>query len=228
MRACASKVPIKKIAWDQSGSLCEDSNRETRTRQIERRPVACPHLGDFLPVSLQPAYAQFAFRWQQIGAVAGFQRAVQRRSGHDRAESAHRKNPVDVHAEPLARHPPVCGIGCRGYGGAKRVESNACHGRNPDHGRLFEKGARDKIRYFAGAQVRDIGRGQVDAGERDDAGFNAQQFHDAHVLAGLRHDAAVRRDGQKRDVDAVRAAYHGMDKVAVTGHVDDADRIAAL
>ena len=54
-----------------------------------------------------------------------------------------------------------------------------------------------------------------------------EQVHDGQMLARLRHDAVVGGDHQHHEVDARGAGQHVVHEALVTGHVDEADDLAA-
>ncbi len=72
-------------------------------------------------------------------------------------------------------------------------------------------------------QLEQVGVDEVDLGERDDAGLDAEQFEDPEVLLRLRLPSLGGGHDEHAGGDATDPGEHVAEELHVTGHVDEAE-----
>lgn len=65
----------------------------------------------------------------------------------------------------------------------------------------------------------------IDFGQHHDSPGNAQEIQNGQMLAGLRHHPLICCNDQHRSVDPADAGQHVFDKIDMSGHIDDSDRL---
>ena len=65
--------------------------------------------------------------------------------------------------------------------------------------------------------------GHINLGKGNQSGIYTQHLHNLQVLSGLGHYAFIRRHHQQPHINAAGAAHHGMHKVLMARHINDAD-----
>ena len=181
-------------------------------------------------VHLDAAHARLATVGQQLEAILRRDAAARQRAGDQHAEAAQVKRAVERQPRrpqrALRRTLHVSRQ--RGQRRAQVGDALAGHARHRDDGRAGEAGALERLGELERRDVAQLGLDQVDLGERDHAGRDAEQRADREVLARLRHHALVGRHHQDHQIDAAQPRQRVVHEALVTGHVDEAELDVAL
>ncbi len=141
-------------------------------------------------------------------------------AGDHRARALDREDAVD--AEPGARAGAGRGQGQEraADGVADGVDAFAGAGRAAHH--LGLPAIAQQLPGLVAGELGHVGADAIELGHRDHGAAEAEQLAGGDVLAGLRHHALVGGHDQEDQLHADGTRDHGVDELAVAGHVDDA------
>ena len=163
---------------------------------------------------------------QERGLVPLGDLAGEERAGDDRPEALHREGAVDRQEQRAVRG-PLRHLAAR----AARAPRGARRAPRPSLAETGTIGAPSRNVPFVASRTSCSRSGSQSAPspgsrsafvDRDEPARHAEQAADVEVLAGLGHDALVRRDDEHHEVDAARARRHRADEPLVAGDVHDA------
>ena len=158
--------------------------------------------------------------------VAHRQRAPGERARHDRPAALRREHTVDPQAGAAA----VAGRGRGGdqlvQGSPEVVQAGARDAADRHHRRGLQERARDVVGHVQRGQLEPLGVDDVGLRQGDDAVADAQQLQDAQVLLALGLPTLGGGDDEQAGVDRAHPGQHVAKETNVTGHVDEADRLA--
>ena len=191
--------------------------------EVHSRPLTRARDANSRAVYLHAAHAHALARGQQLHLVAFTNLARDERARHDRAEAAHRERAVNRQPSHSVR--PALRRTQRGPAQSRLQLLNPlprprAHG---DYGLAFEKRACDQFLRLGADEFEQLLVNRVGLRDDDEARSDGEQAADVEVLARLRHDALVRRDDERDEVDAVRARQHVLHEALVARHVNEPD-----
>ena len=158
--------------------------------------------------------------------IAGGNRAGQYGAGDDGADTRQRERAIDGKPETALRRRVLGRLRLREQSVAQRFDAFTADGRNRQDIAAGKPGPREGARDLSPDGFAPIGCDEIDFGHRDEPATDAEQIDDGKMLAGLRHDAVVGGDDQKRKVDAAGAGQHIVHELLVARHIDKAEHLA--
>lgn len=185
-------------------------------------------LGNILrtAVTLDAAYVRELSARQKLHLVAALRGTGNQRSrdhGPVSLEGEHA-----VHGQPEEIGPTLrLTAALLDYGGAKRVEALAGHGRHGENGSILKEGSLEKVAHVFLGKFPHVGVDHVYLGKRHDAVLHAEQRAYLKMFAGLRHDALVGGNDEQHEVYAGSPGHHGAHEFFMTRHVHDAHALSA-
>src|SRR2546423_3982790 len=89
--------------------------------------------------------------------------------------------------------------------------------------RAFKKRACDQLFRLGAHQTEQLFVNRIHLGDDDEAGLDCEEAADVEMFARLRHDAFVRRNDERNQINPVRARQHVLDEALVAVYVHEAD-----
>ena len=149
-------------------------------------------------------------------------RSFQQGSCHDRAEPCCREHSVYRKARCTFRFPAVADPCCHPRDlFLQRVDPFSGDRRSPYNRRLLQDRSADLPADLLFYHTEPFLIHKIALVQHDKIAPHAQQFHDIHMLSGLRHDSLVRRDHKEHQIHPCHAGSHIPDKLLMSRDVDD-------
>ncbi len=196
-----------------------------KSHQVDRRPVAGTNLRHLAAVTFEAPDTKPAVARKKPHRLLHAKPAAGHRTGDHGAETGHRENAIDVHAEDVSPVALTHPAGDRANGSVQLIDSFSGYGRYRQNIAALKKCPLCQLANFLRGQLTGRLIDKIRLGQCRHTVGHPQHLHDSQMFPGLRHHPFICGHHQEGEIDADRSADHGMYEISVPGHIDHTQRI---